>query len=168
MHKIESTERDRANALVRFMGEQVGVHNASLDNTDERGFGDFGLRYQPDRHVLTVIIFVARAYATDPPQPGEQASFKRIGVALRDPKIGGMFEQGGGYFVHDEVKKKFLLEKDFPVDTIRPEELKTEVEDLLDLGAMWSQEWLIRVIRIVKGKQLPPQHLVTRKNDPKY
>ena len=156
--------REKANYLVNAMGKRVHVPDAQLGSSDDRSFGEFGFHYDANRDVLTGRVFIAKAYLDKNPTITE--NFRKSAAALNDPKIGGLFEHAGGYFVLDEKKQKFFLMKDFPVENITPSQLWERMEDLIDLGARWSIKWVGHVGRMAHGYEPPPTHPITRQNDP--
>ncbi len=162
----EGSGREQANALVASFGRSVGDHKASLDASDDRSFGECGFHYDPDRDVLEGRVFIERTWTADD-GPDVQANFRKVAAALNDPEIGGMFETAGGRFRLDEAKRMLFLTKDFPVASTSAGELKREMEEMLDVGAVWTTRWLARVAGIAHGWQPPPTNRVTRESEPR-
>jgi hypothetical protein len=154
--------RDKANALVASYGSHLGATDAMLDKDNDRSFGECGFHYDAKKDILEGRVFVAKAYLTDN-KPEKVANFHKVARALNDPKIGGMFEQGGGHFILDEQKEIYFLIKEFSVETTS-RELRQQMDDLLNLAATWRMRWFVRVARITQGRELAPTEPVTRKN----
>ena len=157
--------RARADALVASFGRAVGAHDARLDASGDVSFGEAGFHYDADRDALVGRVFVERAWAPDD-APAVKDNFRKVAAALEDPKVGGMYEKGGGRFVLDEGKRAFFLTKDFPIATTTEAGLRREMEVLLDLGAVWATRWLARVAAVAHGWEPPPARRVTRADEP--
>jgi len=156
--------REKANALVASFGKRVGKYDAALGPDDDVSFGECGFHYDRDRDELVGRVYVNRAFsrgATDETKD----KHRRVAAALDDPKIGGMFEHGGGSFLLDEEKSAYFLVKRFPLATTTPNGLVSEMEDLLNIAAAWTTRWLSRVAGIVHGWEPAPTVPVTRAND---
>ena len=156
--------RAKANHLVQAIGKRVHVSDAQLDSSDDCSFGEFGFHYDSQRDVLTGRVYITKADLDGGPKILE--AIQRVNAALDDPSKGGLFEHGGGHFFLDERKQKLFLVKDFPVEAATPNDLWTQMEDLIDLGARWSMKWFSHVAGIAHGWEQPPLHPVTRQNDP--
>lgn len=156
--------RDKANELVASHGRHVGVADATLDPSGDAAFGEFGFHHDSDKDALVARVFVAKAWPASSP-PEDQEPYRKVGAALNDPQIGGMFEQGGGYFILDEEKRMYFLAKDLPLATTTAEGLRKEMDELLDLGATWTVRWFARVADITHGRAAPPQRPITREDD---
>lgn len=86
----------KANALVVNFGKHVGIDNAILDENYDRSFGEFGFHYDSDKNVLIGRVYITKADLNEA-TPEETESIYRVMKALNDPKVGGMFENGGGF-----------------------------------------------------------------------
>jgi hypothetical protein len=140
-----------------------GIYDVALDPGGDASFGEFGFRHDPDKNALTGRVFVAKAWFADDPA-GIQDNFRKVGRALNDPAIGGLFEHAGGYFILDETRRMYFLAKDFPLGT-PPRDLHQGMEELRDLAAAYTTRWFGRIARIAHGKALPPARPVTREDD---
>jgi len=155
---------DRANELVVSYGRHIGVSDAQLDSNNDRSFGEYGFHYDKDRDILIARAFVAKAMIKTAGEQGQE-NYRLMEKVLNDPKIGGMFEQNGGYFILDEEKETYFLVKEFPVVATSPQSLRFEMEDLQNLAAVWRVRWFARVAKIMHGNEPAPTIPVTRKND---
>jgi hypothetical protein len=156
--------RDRANQLMASYIRHEGIYDVALDPSGDASFGEFGFHHDPDKQALTGRVFVAKAWFPDDP-PQIQDNFRKVGRALNDPDIGGMFENAGGYFILDETKRMYFLARDFPLDGTTPKDLHQGMEALRDVGATYTMRWFGRIARIAHGQRLPPARPVTREHD---
>jgi hypothetical protein len=145
----------KANSLVASFGTNLGAIDVFLDSSNDRSFGECGFHFYPDKQLLVGRVYVGQAWSPSAP-PEAIINVRKCHVALNDPKIGGMFEQGGGHFVVDEAKNIVFLVKDFPVDSTTSQQLGKEMEYLLSLGATWSVHWRHRVACITHGWEPAP------------
>src|SRR5579885_1763928 len=108
-----SSGREKAQALVAAYAKHVGAHDAihqTLDENNDRSFGDFGFHYFPDRDVLEARVYIVRSDIKDDP---DRATYERkVDAGLNEPQFGGMYDRGGGYFKLDEDKQILFLVKD--------------------------------------------------------
>jgi hypothetical protein len=141
-----------------------GVYDVELDQKGDAAFGEFGFHHDPDKNALTGRVFVAKAWFPDD-APEIQDNYRKVGRALNDPAIGGMFEHGGGYFFLDEDKRMYFLARDFPLERTTPKDLRLGMDALRDLGAAYTTRWFKRIAEITHGRALPPALPVTREND---
>jgi hypothetical protein len=153
--------RDRAEALMQFYARKEGRYDAELDASGDISFGEFGFRHDPDKDALTGRVFVAKAWRDGAPEAQIDA-YMKVGRGLNDPAIGGLFEQGGGYFHLDPDKRIYFLKKDFPLATTTREAVDEGMEELRDLAATWTTRWFGRVADITHGRALPPLRPVKR------
>jgi hypothetical protein len=156
--------RDKADALVQSYARWHNLYNITLDANGDAAFDGTGFYHDPDKDALVARVFVSKAWIKGDP-PEIQDKYRKVARALNDPHVGGMFEQGGGYFQLDEDKRFYFLKRDFPLATTTPKELREAMEKLLDLAALWSMRWFVRVAEVAHGMALPPGRPVTR-NDP--
>ncbi len=152
--------REKANSLVAGYGKWLGVYDAELDQKNDRSFGGSGFHYDADTDMLRGRVFIEQAFLPGDPD-GVKDNFRKVLKALNDPKIGGMFERGGGTFVLDEEKRMFFLVRDFPAAQMTQRALRLKMEKLLNVGATWSLHWFGRVARIAHGREAPPSEPVT-------
>jgi hypothetical protein len=156
--------RDRAEALAQSYARREGIYAAALDERGDASFGEFGFRHDPEKDALVGRVFVAKAWmAGDPPE--YQDAYRKVGRALNDPYVGGMFEQGGGYFLLDEDRRMYFLARNFPLATTTPKDLGEGMDLLRDLAATWTLRWFARVADVAHGREAPPARPVTR-DDP--
>ncbi|HEY0263282.1 MAG TPA: hypothetical protein VGC07_02045 [Granulicella sp.] len=157
----------KANALVAAYAKHVGARDAvhqSLDEHNDRSFGDFGFHYFPDRDVLQGRVFYGKSHIKEWP---DRAHFERQVIAgLNDPKIGGMYDRGGGYFVLDEDKQMYFLMKDYPMATTDVMAFIKDFDNLNDLMGIWVTSWGPHAARQSYGAEpLPTQH-IDREHNP--
>lgn len=156
--------RDHSNLLVTTYGKHIGAGMRTLGADDDLSFGDFGFHYNSSNGTLTARIFIMRAHLSDwGPKAAE--SNRKVAQALNDPRIGGMYERGGGHFILDEKKEMFFLVKDFSAN-IDLESFKYNMDELRNIGARWVLRWISHVADQALGHESPPKQLVTRQNDP--
>jgi hypothetical protein len=156
--------RDKANALVVSFGKYVGINDATLNNNNDRSFGEFGFHYESEKNVLIGRVYITKADLNEATSE-ETESIYRVMKVLNDPKVGGMFENGGGYFMLNTEKQILFLVKEFPLTTITPQELCKDMENLINLGATWSMRWFSRVAGIAHGWESAPTEPVTRESE---
>jgi hypothetical protein len=156
--------RDRADALMQSYARKENRYDAALDESGDVSFGEFGFRHEVDKDALVARVFVAKAWRDGAPEAQIDA-FSKVGRALNDPAIGGLFDQGGGYFHLDPDKRIYFLKKDFPLATTTPADLGEGMERLRDLAATWTTRWFGRVADITHGRALAPLRPV-KQDDP--
>lgn len=156
--------RDRAEALMLSYARRQGRYDVALDESGDVSFGEYGFRHDADKDALVGRVFVAKAWRDGAPEAQVDA-FSKVGRALNDPAIGGLFDQGGGYFHLDTDKRIYFLKKDFPLATTTPLGLDEGMERLRDLGATWTTRWFARVADITHGRALSPVRPV-KQDDP--
>ena len=160
-------EREKAQALVAAYAKHVGAHDAihkTLDQGNDRSFGDFGFHYFPEKNVLQGRVFYAKSHIKDWP---DRAHFERQVIAgLNNPAIGGMYDRGGGYFVLDEEKQMYFLMKDYPVSTTTPAELVRDFDNLNGLMGLWVMSWGPHAARQSYGKEALPTQRIDREHNP--
>ena len=170
----DSTGRAKAEALVAAYAKHVGVHDAvhqTLDADDDRSFGDFGFHYFSGRKVIQARVYIMESREKQnaeerPNRPELVASEKKVDAALNDPKIGGMYDRGGGYFFTDQNKQIVFLAKDYSLPRTTSAEFIRDVDNLNSLAGIWLMSWMGHVaVQTLGGEPLPP-HFVTRENDP--
>jgi hypothetical protein len=147
--------RDEAEKLMQSHARSQGIYDAELDTSGDVSFGEFGFRHDADKDALVGRVFVAKAWMEGDP-PEYQDAYRKVGRALNDPAVGGLFDQGGGYFRLDEDKRMYFLEKEFPLKKTAPKELREDMEHLRNLAATWTIRWFGRVADVAHGRALPP------------
>jgi len=156
--------RDRAEALMQSYARKQDRYDAEFDAEGDISFGEFGIKHDSEKNALVGRVFVAKAWRDGAPEATVEA-FKKVGRALNDPAIGGLFDQDGGYFHLDEAKRIYFLKKDFPLASATPQDFAAGMEKLRDLGATWTTRFFARVADIAHGRALPPVKPV-KQNDP--
>ena len=167
MKASTSSGRNKAVALVAAYAKHVGVHDAihqTLDENNDRSFGDFGFHYFPEKDVLQGRVFIVRSHLKDWPESA--AGQRKVAVDLNNPKIGGMYDRGGGYFVLNEDKEMFFLVKDYAVSTTTPSEFIKDFDNLNALGGIWLMSWIKHAARQSHGAEPMPTQYVDREHDP--
>ena len=163
----DSSGRVKAQALVAAYAKHVGAHDSlhqTLDVNEDRSFGDFGFHYFPQRNVLQARVYIVRSNEKDRPDRAKYE--KQVDAALNDPKIGGMYDRGGGYFFLDEDKQVTFLAKDYKVATTLPGEFIRDVDNLNDLAGIWITNWFGHVADQTFGHEPMPTQRATRENNP--
>ena len=166
--------RAKAQSLVAAYAKHVGANDAAhqtLDLQNDRSFGSFGFHYFPNRNVIQARVYIVRsdekANAEDRPnQPELVIAEKKVDMGLNDPRFGGMYDRGGGYFFLDEQKQATFLAKDYPLSPTDVTHFIKDVDNLNALGGIWVTSWFGHVADQVHGHEPPPTHFVTRENDP--
>lgn len=157
----------RAQAFLAAYAKHVGAHDAvhqTFDKDSDRSFGDFGFHYFADKDVLQGRVFHANSHIKDWP---DRAHFERQVIAgLNDPKIGGMYDRGGGYFVLDEQKQIYFLVKDYSLATINVDLFIHDFDNLNDLSAIWLTSWGPHAARQSYGAEPPPTQRIDREHNP--
>jgi len=156
--------RDEAQKLMQSYARSEGIYEAELDSNGDVAFGEFGFRHDPDAGALVGRVFVAKAWMQGDP-PEYQDAYRKVGRALNDPAVGGLFDQGGGYFRLDEDKRIYFLERAFPLKQTSPKDLREGMELLRNLGATWTMRWFGRVADVAHGRAIPP-HKPVKQGDP--
>lgn len=159
-----SPNRDKAQSLMRSYARKQGIYEAELDASGDVAFGEFGFRHDEEKDALVGRAFVAKAWLRGDP-PEYQDAYRKVARALNDPAIGGLFDQGGGYFRLDEDKRIYFLEKEFPLGKSTPADIEEGMERLRSLAATWTMRWFGRVADVAHGRALPPAKPV-KQGDP--
>lgn len=157
--------REKADYLAVQIGRRLNVRNAHLDTSGDRSFGEFGVHYWADRDVVSLRFFVAKARISDN-TPERVEATRKTARALNDPKIGGMFDQGGAHFELDEGREMFFLVKDFPLVTATPEDLWASATAMRELAAIWSIRWFFHAAGMAHGFEPLPKQRIDRDHDP--
>ena len=121
--------------------------------------GETGLYYEESEDVLYGRAWVNIARTRNAP-PARLEIYRRMQVALNDPRIGGMYEHAGGYFVLDEQREGFFLVRRFSVSQTSPEVLVRTMERLQTVAAKWTTKWFLDVAMIMHGKEKAPERPV--------
>jgi len=157
-------DRDKAESLMKSYARKQGIYDAEFDASGNVAFGNFGFRHDTDKDALVGRVFVAKAWLPGDP-PEYQEAYRTVARALNNPAIGGLFDQGGGYFRLDEDKRIYFLEKDFPLGKTTPADVEEGMERLRSLGATWTMRWFGRVADVAHGRAFPPAKPV-KQGDP--
>lgn len=157
-------DRIKAESLMKSYARKQGLYDAELDGSGDVTFGEFGFRHDTDKDALVGRVFIAKAWMRGDP-PEYQDAYRTVARALNDPAIGGLFDQGGGYFRLDEDKRIYFLEKDFPLSKATPADVEEGMERLRSLGATWTMRWFGRVADVAHGRAFPPAKPV-KQEDP--
>lgn len=163
----DSTGRAKAEALVAAYAKHVGVHDAlhqTLDADNDRSFGDFGFHYFPERDVLQARVYIVRSHGKD--HPDVVANEGKVDIALNDPKIGGMYDRGGGYFFLDEAKQITFLAKDYKASTTSAGDFIRDADNLNGLAGIWVTNWFGHLCGQTFGWEPMPAQFATREHNP--
>lgn len=140
--------------LVQALTKRDGHPELAEKFDSKLSYGGTAIEFDRATRKLVVRAFVSRTWwktATDE----QKENFRKTLKGLNDPKIGGMYERGGGYFVFDEAKGYYLC-RDFQVDQTTPKEFVAGVEFLRTVAARWTTEWMFEVAQAVHGHREPP------------
>lgn len=162
-----SQGKAKAEALVAAYAKHVGAHDRlhqTLDENNDRSFGDFGFHYFPEQDVLQARMYIVKSDVRDRPDTAIYAA--KVDAGLNDPKIGGMYDRGGGYFHEDEKQQILFLVKDYKVSAISPSEFIRDVDNLSAISGIWVTSWFKHAARQSYGKEPPPSHFVDREHNP--
>lgn len=154
------TGRARADALVAAYAAERGAGGRTLDDKGDVTFGSTGLFHAPAEDALYGRVYVNNALIEDAP-PAELANYRRMVAALNDPKVGGMYPRGGGYFVLDEQRQAYFLVRRFPLALTDPGSLSEDMALLERVAARWTAEWLFQVAMVMHGRRPAPTRPVT-------
>jgi hypothetical protein len=160
---VTASGRAGAQYLVEQYARRIGAQHRMLDQAGEISFGSVGFQHNAAQDSLIGRAFVIPVLIDDAP-PVELANYRMVAGALNDPRIGGMFDRGGGTFILDEKQQGFFLVRAFPVASTTPDALFDAMETLQEVAAVWTTKWMYRVAMIAHGNQPPPTHPVTRAN----
>ena len=163
----DSMGREKAEALVAAYAKHAGAHDEvhqTLDENNDRSFGGFGFHYFPDRDVLQARVYIVRSHGKE--HPGVIANEQKVDAALNDPKIGGMYDRGGGYFFLDEGKQITFLAKDYKVSTTSASDFICDVDNLTGLAGIWVTNWFGYLCGQIFGWESMPTQFATREHNP--
>lgn len=160
---VAGTRREGAQQLVERYARRIGATHRMLDAAGDISFGDVGFQYDAARDLLIGRVFVNHVLIDDAP-PEELKNYRKVATALNDPKIGGMFDRGGGTFLLDETRQGIYLVRAFPVASTSSDALFDAMDALQIVAAIWTTKWLFRVTMIAHGNQSAPTAPVTRAN----
>ena len=159
--------REKAQALVAAYAKHAGAHDAvhqTLDQDNDRSFGDFGFHYDDKKDVLQGRVLIVRSHIKDWPEGA--ASERQTIAGLNDPRIGGMYDRGGGHFVLDEDKQMYFLVKDYPLSAASAAEFIKDFDNLNSLGGLWLMVWMPHVADQSHGKEPLPTQRIDREHNP--
>jgi len=157
---IAQSGPERAAQLAHVWASHVGAPERKLDASGDMPLGDSGLAYDAQSDTLYGRVWINMALIKNTPADQVEPQRRLVG-ALNDPKIGGMFDHAGGYFVLDENREGYFLVRAFPVARTTPEKLIDDMERMQTVAARWTTKWFFRVAMIMHGKEKPPEHPVT-------
>ena len=156
--------QEDAQKLMASYARKQGIYGAEFDSYGDVAFGEFGFRYDQEKDALVGRAFVAKAWLqSDPPRYHD--AYRMVARALNDPAVGGLFDQGGGYFRLDEDKRIYFLEKEFPLGKTTAADLEKGMDQLRNLGTTWTMRWFARVADVAHGRAFPPAKPV-KQDDP--
>ncbi len=167
MRASTRTGAAKADSFVAAYAKHVGARDPlhqTLDKDRDRSFGAFGFHYYSDRNILPGRVFHGNSHIRDWP---DRAHFERQVISgLNDPKIGGMYDRGGGYFVLDEEKQMYFLVKDYPLATTDVDQFLHDFDNLNQLSGIWLMSWGPHAARQSYGAEPPPTQRVDREHNP--
>lgn len=123
------------------------------------------LHYNSATRVLTIKTVNGDGYDKEEPKEDIE-NFMKAYNALFDPRIGGMFDQAGGYMTHSDDWSSLFLVKDYKVNELSVDEFMKQLDYQQRVNEAWFDSWGIAVAQIVhQGKPMPTQK-VTLENNP--
>jgi hypothetical protein len=155
--------RKGAQLLVERYAQHIGARNRAMNQAGDISFGASGFTYDQATDLLVGRVFVNHLLIEDAP-PAELANYRKVAGALNDPKIGGMFDRGGGQFALDEKREGLYLIRNFRVKETTAADVINGMDALQDVSGIWTTRWLYRVSMIAHGHQPAPTRPVTRSN----
>lgn len=155
MSSPENTKLQPAIHLVQALAKRDGQPELAQNFDGKISYGGMAIEFDQKTNLLGVRVFVARTWwkTADDEQ---KENFRKTLKGLNDPKIGGMYERGGGYFLFNEATG-FHLCRDFQVDQTTPKEFTAAVELLRTVAARWTTQWFFEVAQAVHGHRKPPE-----------
>jgi hypothetical protein len=157
--------RETATNLMRHAARALGVDHPAAMSFGDTTFawaGDYSFEYHADRDILSFRMDRTKAYLSDAP-PDEVRMVEKSIRGHNDPRIGGFFERGGGYFLLDVPRDWSYYVRDYPASVTTKSQFREGVEYHTGLGATWMMGWGARVAGIVHqldDDSLPHEPLV--------
>lgn len=151
---------ERVATLAQAWADHVGAPDRKLDASGDMALGDSGMAYDASRGLLYGRVWVTMALTKNAPA-SELLILRRMEAALNDPRMGGLYERAGSYFVLDEKREGYFLVRAFPVSETTPKELIRSMERMQTVAARWTTKWFLDVAMIMHGKEKAPTHPVT-------
>lgn len=158
--------RARAEWLASGYARHVGAANRTLDGDGDLALGETGLRWDPAQDALVGRVFMQKAMLAGAP-PAEKANLRRMVGVLNDPRVGGMYDRGGGEFVLDEPRDGYFLVRSFRVATTSRRQLAEGMERMAAVTGAWTVQWFSDVAMVMHGHQAPPTRPVTLADRPR-
>lgn len=147
----------RTESLVQAWASHIGAPDRHLDATGDIALGETGLAYDAGHDVLYGRAWINMARTHNAP-PERIATYRRMAVALNDPKIGGMYDRAGGHFVLDEARGAFFLVRAFPVRETTEGQLVRDMEKMRNVADHWTMKWFLDVAMVMHGKEKALTH----------
>lgn len=156
--------RGRAEQLIGKVARQQGREFAGLPAANEITFGPTAFRYEPRTATVTASVLVV---ALDPwvTFPEYRPAIERTLAGLSDPRLGGMFDTGGGEWMFDRTTGRLSLGVRRPVD-VDPTEFKRAFERVQAVQPDWRMSWFAAVADMVHDGAAPPRNRVTVDENP--
>ncbi len=163
MTKLNPQALEAASELVAYVGDAVLGMNLELDQNHQYKNNVLALRFNPETNRLEASHYIAAAGLSDDP-PELKRRFRMVDTALQDPRIGGMYEMGGGKVHLIEEQREFVYTKEFDPLALSKVAFRKQFVYYLEVAQAWSESWYLQVARITHGKREAPTSPVTLKN----
>lgn len=163
----ESTmsELQSADALAQAVVKARGVKPASLAQSGVVSYGTLQFEFDDRNARLVVSILTAEDELWNQLGAKFEQNYLKSKAALNDPKIGGMFDAGGGTWRFEPDSGRTYLFKAYdlhaPVAVI-----DADIDAMSRVVPAWSTRWSGAVAEIAQGLAPPPATKVTLESDP--
>lgn len=161
----QMTPLDQANATILNVQKLRGIAPTPLGADNQIAFGTLLFRYAPDTNTLTTAILVSQDSLWNQISPEFTANYRRTMAAYSDPKIGGLFDDGGGQWLFDDTTGSLYLYRSYPPAT-DPAAINADLDRMARVVPAWETRWGYALAQIVHGKERAPTRPVTLADDP--
>ncbi len=161
----EMTTLDQANATVEAVQKLRGLPPTPLGSENQIAFGTLMFKFIPETGALICAILVSQDGLWEQISPEFSANYLKTMTAYSDPKIGGMFDSGGGQWMFDRETGSLYLYRSYQPATPATA-INADLDRMARLVPAWETRWGYAVAQIVHGKEAPPPRPVTLENDP--
>lgn len=162
-NSVSRDPRERAEELIGAIARREGRKFSSLPQSDMIAYGPVTFVYEPrTQSVVAAILLIEIGLWTTYPE--DRPAIEKTLAGLADPKIGGMFDTGGGEWIFDRATGQLFLGIRRPVDT-PPAEMIRAFERVQHVYPDWRLEWFSRVADMVhEGEPLPLERVTVERN----
>lgn len=159
------SELQSADALAQTVVTARGIKPASLAQTGVVSYGTLQFEFDVRTKRLVVSILTAEDELWNQLGPKFEQNYLKSKAALNDPKIGGMFDSGGGTWRFEPESGRTYLFKDYDLDA-PVAVIVADIDAMSRVVPAWSTRWSGAVAEIAQGIAPPPAARVTLENDP--